>query len=119
MPRRSRDLLAAIENWGCRPRLLALYERLNGGNADGRFRFRSPAQAAAPLPRAPQWCDGSAFLNHGALMQTGVQAAADCRTSSAIPLMYQGGSDDLLGAARRHRGCPTRRTASTSRASSA
>jgi len=49
------------------------------------------------LPRAPQWCDGSAFLNHGRLMETAFKLAPipDMET---IPLIYQGGSDDFLGA---------------------
>lgn len=89
-------LLAALENWAAAaPKLQALSDRLNGGQADGAFAF-DPAQAAAPLPRAPQWCDGSAFLNHGRLMEKAfnIQPIPDIDT---IPLMYQGGSDDLLG----------------------
>ncbi len=56
------------------------------------------AQAiAAPLPRAYQWCDGSAFLNHGRLMEKAFKTPPlpDFET---IPLLYQGGSDDFLGA---------------------
>ncbi len=89
-------LLAALERWSeCESALQALSERLNGGHAEGAFDF-DPRQAMAPLPRAPQWCDGSAFLNHGALMQQafGLPPIPDAET---IPLMYQGGSDDLLG----------------------
>lgn len=89
-------LLFALENWAAAaPRLQALYEQLNAGGAAGAIGF-DPRQAAAPLPRAPQWCDGSAFLNHGELMQKafGLPPLPDVET---IPLMYQGGSDDLLG----------------------
>ena len=89
-------LLAAVESWSVSaPRLQALSERLNEGRLDGAFDF-DPRQAAAPLPRAPQWCDGSAFLNHGALMQQAFKLPpiADIER---IPLMYQGGSDDMLG----------------------
>lgn len=89
-------LIDALERWAeCEPPLLALYERLNAGQAEGAFAFDA-AQAAAPLPRAPQWCDGSAFLNHGLLMQTAFNQPPlpDVET---IPLMYQGGSDDMLG----------------------
>jgi fumarylacetoacetate (FAA) hydrolase len=89
-------LLAAVETWAASaPRLQALYQKLNAGDAEGAFDF-DPRQAAAPLPRAPQWCDGSAFLNHGQLMQSafGLPPIPDVET---IPLMYQGGSDDLLG----------------------
>jgi fumarylacetoacetate (FAA) hydrolase len=89
-------LLAALEDWArCEPVLRALYERLNAGDAPGAFDF-DPHQAAAPLPRAPQWCDGSAFLNHGRLMETAfnVPPIPDFET---IPVMYQGASDDFLG----------------------
>lgn len=89
-------LLDAVERWAeCEPRLQQLYAQLNTGQADGVFAF-DPRQAAAPLPRAPQWCDGSAFLNHGRLMETAFNLAPipDIET---IPLIYQGGSDDFLG----------------------
>ncbi|MET3915886.1 fumarylacetoacetate (FAA) hydrolase [Variovorax sp. OAS795] len=90
-------LLDALERWAeCEPRLQQLYARLNAGQEEGASAF-DPRQAAAPLPRAPQWCDGSAFLNHGRLMETAFKLApiADMET---IPLIYQGGSDDFLGA---------------------
>jgi fumarylacetoacetate (FAA) hydrolase len=91
------SLLAALENWASSsPRLAALYERLNAGQADGAFDF-DPRAAAAPLPRAPQWCDGSAFLNHGRLMEKAFNIAP-IPDMDTIPLMYQGGSDDMLGA---------------------
>jgi fumarylacetoacetate (FAA) hydrolase len=90
-------LLDALERWAeCEPRLQKLYARLNAGHVDGASAF-DPRQAAAPLPRAPQWCDGSAFLNHGRLMETAFNLSPipDMET---IPLIYQGGSDDFLGA---------------------
>jgi len=89
-------LLDALERWAeCEPRLQQLYARLNAGQVEGASAF-DPRQAAAPLPRAPQWCDGSAFLNHGRLMETAFNLAPipDMET---IPLIYQGGSDDFLG----------------------
>lgn len=89
-------MLAALENWSAmQPKLQALYDRLNAGQAEGRFAF-DPKQAAAPLPRAPQWCDGSAFLNHGRLMEKAFNIAP-IPDMDTIPLIYQGGSDDLLG----------------------
>lgn len=91
------NLLAALEHWSdCEPALQFLYLRLNNGDAPGDFDF-DPLQAAAPLPRAPQWCDASAFLNHGRLMETalGTPPIPDVET---IPLIYQGASDDMLGA---------------------
>lgn len=89
-------LLDAVERWAtCSPKLLTLYQALNTGTAAGSFAFEA-RQSAAPLPRAPQWCDGSAFLNHGELMQTAFKLPPlpDMET---VPLMYQGASDDLLG----------------------
>lgn len=89
-------LLAALEDWTrCESPLSELYERINTSNVPGAFDF-DPQQAAAPLPRAPQWCDGSAFLNHGRLMETAfnVPPIPDFDT---IPVMYQGASDDFLG----------------------
>lgn len=94
----SPTLLDALERWAeCEPRLQQLYARLNAGQVEGASVF-DRRQAAAPLPRAPQWCDGSAFLNHGRLMETAFKLAPilDMET---IPLIYQGGSDDFLGAA--------------------
>jgi fumarylacetoacetate (FAA) hydrolase len=90
------NLLAAVENWAdCSPQLQRLYEQLNEGKSPGAFDF-DPHQAAAPLPRAPQWCDGSAFLNHGRLMEKAFNIAP-IPDMDKIPLMYQGGSDDMLG----------------------
>lgn len=89
-------MLDALERWSeCAPRLQQLYQQLNAGLAQGAFSFDA-RQAAAPVPRAPQWCDGSAFLNHGKLMETAfnIPPIPDIDT---VPLMYQGGSDDLLG----------------------
>lgn len=89
-------LLAALEDWGtCESRLQAMYEALNTGRASDVVRFDASA-AAAPLPRAPQWCDGSAFLNHGMLMQKAFNLPPLPDVDS-VPLMYQGASDDFLG----------------------
>lgn len=89
-------LLAALEDWSrCEQPLRALYERLNAGDLPGAFAF-DPQQAAAPLPRAPQWCDGSAFLNHGRLMETAFNLPP-IPDFDIVPVMYQGASDDFLG----------------------
>ena len=90
------SMLDAVERWHVTAPLLAQrYDALNAGTAPEAFDF-DPTAAAAPLPRAPQWCDGSAFLNHARLMEKAfdISPAPD---SDRIPLMYQGGSDDLLG----------------------
>jgi len=97
VPSIAATMLGAIERWSeCAPKLLEVYEHLNAGAVAGAFAFDSH-QAAAPLPRAPQWCDGGAFLNHVHLMEAALKVppTPDVET---IPLMYQGASDDLLGA---------------------
>jgi fumarylacetoacetate (FAA) hydrolase len=86
----------AIENWSSvEPRLQALSTELNAGTAPGAFPF-DPAQAMAPLPRAYQWCDGSAFLSHGALMQKAFNLEPIDGVEHT-PLMYQGAGDDFIG----------------------
>ncbi|MDT1899241.1 fumarylacetoacetate hydrolase, partial [Acinetobacter baumannii] len=77
------------------PGLERLYAALNGAEAADAFDF-DPTACAAPLPRSFQWCDASAFLNHGRLMERAFNTApiADFDT---IPVMYQGASDDFLG----------------------
>jgi len=84
-------LQAALEQWpAVAPRLAALADRLAGG--DGQT--TAAARFAAPLPRAWQWLDGSAFASHGALMQ---QAFALPPIETDLPLMYQGMSHQFLG----------------------
>ncbi|MGY2198474.1 fumarylacetoacetate hydrolase family protein [Pseudomonas gingeri] len=88
-------LQQALENWAeAAPVLGRQYQALNRGEALECLAF-DPRQVCAPLPRAYQWCDGSAFLNHAHLLQKAfnLPPLADER----IPLMYQGASDDFLG----------------------
>jgi len=90
-------LQLAIENWAeNEPKLQAVYARLNAGTSADAFRF-DPALAMAPLPRAYQWCDASAFLNHGTLMQKAFNLEP-IDGAEQTPLMYQGAGDDFLGA---------------------
>jgi fumarylacetoacetate (FAA) hydrolase len=89
------NLREAIERWDeTAPALTALAAALEGGRAAHVRRF-NPADAAAPLPRAFGWLDGSAFLNHIALM-TRAFGAAPGPDAASIPLVYQGASDDFL-----------------------
>ncbi len=86
----------AIEHWNsAAPQLLALANQLSTGAVDQRLAF-DPAQAMAPLPRAYQWCDGSAFLSHGALMQKAFNLEP-IDGAETTPLMYQGAGDDFVG----------------------
>ena len=86
-----------LDDWGfIAPQLVDLYETLNLGKARHAFPF-DPAMCMAPLPRAFQWADGSAYINHVEL----VRAARGAEVPESFykdPLMYQGGSDDFMGA---------------------
>ncbi|WHZ10183.1 MAG: Fumarylacetoacetate hydrolase family protein [Burkholderiaceae bacterium] len=89
-------LQQVLDDWGfLSPQLQDLYDMLNAGRARHAFAF-DPAQCMAPLPRAYQWADGSAYLNHVELVRRarGAELPADLDTE---PLMYQGASDDFLG----------------------
>jgi fumarylacetoacetate (FAA) hydrolase len=90
-------LLAALESWSeLSPRLEALYRSLNSGTAKNAFDL-DQSVLAAPLPRTWQWLDASAFHSHGDLMEK-VFKLQPIEGKHTRPLMYQGGSDDLLGA---------------------
>ena len=85
-----------LDDWGfLSPQLQDLYDQLNSGRARHAFPF-DPAQCMAPLPRAYQWADGSAYINHVEL----VRKARNSEVPESFytdPLMYQGGSDDFIG----------------------
>ena len=89
-------LQAALDDWAfIAPQLAALYDELNAGRTRRPFDF-DPARCMAPLPRAYQWADGSAYVNHVEL----VRRARNAEMPASFwedPLMYQGGSDDFLG----------------------
>ena len=89
-------LQQVLDDWNfLSPQLEDLAATLNEGHARRAFAFE-PARCMAPLPRAYQWVDGSAFLNHGELVRRARNA--DMPASFwTDPLMYQGGSDDFLG----------------------
>ena len=91
-------LQAALDDWqSVEPRLAARAALLEAqpGNADV-LPFDA-AQCAAPLPRAYHWVDGSAYVNHVELVRK-ARGAEMPATFWTDPLVYQGGSDDLLGA---------------------
>jgi fumarylacetoacetate (FAA) hydrolase len=89
-------LQAALDDWDfIAPQLDELYRQLNAGEARRPFDF-DPARCMAPLPRAYQWADGSAYVNHVEL----VRRARNAEMPASFwedPLMYQGGSDDFIG----------------------
>ncbi len=85
-----------LDDWNfVSPQLQDLYDALNQGRARHAFAF-DPAQCMAPLPRAYQWVDGSAFINHVELVRR-ARGAEVPESFHVDPLMYQGGSDDFLG----------------------
>jgi fumarylacetoacetate (FAA) hydrolase len=89
-------LQAALDNWDDKaPQLAALYEQLNAGTAAGAQPF-DQAAAHSPLPRAYQWADGSAYINHVELVRRARNAEVPA-SFYTDPLMYQGGSDSFVG----------------------
>jgi len=88
-------LQAALDDWErCGPALQGLAESLaHDAVPRGRFHER---EAASPLPRAFQWADGSAYVNHVQLVRR-ARGAEMPESFWTDPLMYQGGSDSFLG----------------------
>jgi fumarylacetoacetate (FAA) hydrolase len=90
-------LQQVLDDWNfMSPQLQDLYETLNNGKARHAFPFE-PSRCMAPLPRAYQWADGSAYINHVELVRKARNAEVP-ESFYADPLMYQGGSDDFIGA---------------------
>ena len=89
-------LQQVLDDWNfLSPQLEDLYQTLNQGKARHAFAF-DPKLCLAPLPRAYQWADGSAYLNHVELVRRARNAEVP-ESFYTDPLMYQGGSDDFLG----------------------
>ncbi len=85
-----------LDDWNfLSPQLQDLSDTLNHGKARHAFPF-DPRQCMAPLPRAYQWADGSAYLNHVELVRAARNATVP-ESYYTDPLMYQGASDDMLG----------------------
>jgi len=94
VPSIARTLQAALDDWDrCEPQLLQIYEALNSGSIPTADPF-DPLQCHSPLPRAYQWADGSAYVNHVELVRRarGAELPPEFWTD---PLMYQGGSDSF------------------------
>ncbi|HEX6638829.1 MAG TPA: fumarylacetoacetate hydrolase family protein [Steroidobacteraceae bacterium] len=91
-------LQAALDDWASvAPRLADRAATLEMDTTHADVMPFDAAQCAAPLPRAYHWVDGSAYVNHVELVRKarGAEMPASFWTD---PLVYQGGSDDLLGA---------------------
>lgn len=89
-------LQQVLDDWNfMAPQLEDLYQTLNNGKARHAFPF-DPKICMAPLPRAYQWADGSAYINHVELVRASRKSEVP-ESFYKDPLMYQGGSDDFLG----------------------
>jgi len=96
VPAIARTLQAALDDWdSAAASLRQVYEALNSGDLAGAEPFDAGA-CHSPLPRAYQWADGSAYVNHVELVRRarGAELPAEFWTD---PLMYQGGSDSFVG----------------------
>ncbi len=90
----ARTLQAALDDWEhVAPRLARVAEGIETG-AQPTIRFHEH-DAASPLPRAFQWADGSAYVNHVELVRKARNAEMP-ESFWVDPLMYQGGSDGFL-----------------------
>jgi fumarylacetoacetate (FAA) hydrolase len=89
-------LQQVLDDWNfISPQLQDLSQSLNQGKARHAFAF-DPTRCMAPLPRAYQWVDGAAYINHVELVRLANHADVPPNYYTE-PLMYQGGSDDFLG----------------------
>lgn len=90
-------LQQALDNWeNTEEKLKNIAEQLNAGLIQDALDFNQ-VDVAAPLPRAYQWCDGSAYLSHAELVRK-ARGAEMPEVLYREPLLYQGGSDVLIGA---------------------
>lgn len=97
VPEISRTLQEALDNWTVvEPALRPLWSALNEGNYNDDSELFYAENCHSPLPRAYQWADGSAYVNHVELVRKA--RGADMPPSFwTDPLIYQGGSDSFLG----------------------
>jgi len=96
VPEIARTMQAALDDWDAlAPRLQQVYDQLNDGNADSAESFIEQ-ECHSPLPRAYQWADGSAYINHVELVRKARNAEVPA-SFYTDPLMYQGGGDSFVG----------------------
>ena len=96
VPDIARTMQSALDDWDTlAPRLQQVYDQLNDGNADGAESFIEQ-ECHSPLPRAYQWADGSAYINHVELVRKARNAEVPA-SFYTDPLMYQGGGDSFVG----------------------
>ncbi|WMS87731.1 fumarylacetoacetate hydrolase family protein [Pleionea litopenaei] len=96
IPDVARTMQQLLDDWkSLASKAQVVYEQLNEGQCDTAFDFDESA-CESPLPRAYQWADGSAYVNHVELVRK-ARGAEMPETFWTDPLMYQGGSDAFLG----------------------
>jgi len=96
VPHIAPNLQYALDYWrDAEPELNEVYHQLNMGVLAKSFPF-DPKQCTAPLPRAYQWADGSAYVNHVELVRK-ARGAEMPEQFWTDPLMYQGCSDVFIG----------------------
>ncbi len=96
VPQIAATLQQALDNWAsCKTQLEEIYNLLNEGKCQSTLDF-AKLTLASPLPRAYQWADGSAYVNHVELVRK-ARGAEMPENFWHDPLMYQGGSDTFLG----------------------
>ena len=96
VPKIVRTLQQALDDWDhVAPRLRQVYDQLNEGRSATAESFLEE-ECASPLPRAYQWADGSAYINHVELVRKARKADVPA-SFYTDPLMYQGGSDSFVG----------------------
>ncbi len=96
IPEIASTLQQLLDNWSeLAPKALVIYQQLNEGKLENTLDFNQE-QCESPLPRAFQWADGSAYVNHVELVRKARNAEMP-ETFWTDPLMYQGGSDAFLG----------------------
>ena len=95
VPQIAANLQNALDNWAqAEPKLQEVYAALNQGDVAGEFAF-DQVRCHSPLPRAYQWADGSAYLNHVELVRK-ARGAEMPESFWHEPLMYQGGADSFI-----------------------
>ncbi|RWI57049.1 MAG: FAA hydrolase family protein [Mesorhizobium sp.] len=96
VPELARTMQVALDDWvHVEPRLQSVFEKLERDDLPEAFDL-DVAALSAPLPRAYQWCDGSAYLSHAELVRKARGAEMPASLYSD-PLIYQGAADLLLG----------------------
>ncbi len=92
----AKTLQQALDNWSqVYPLLDEVYQGLNTGEVSDAFSFEQQ-KCESPLPRAYQWADASAYVNHVELVRKARNAPMP-ESFWHDPLMYQGGSDNFIG----------------------